>query len=129
MYQFSVVQEIFVGYFLSGICYAESMSEATDLTNQVINHIYRQGGYAWRASSTGIFDEKRGSFRTAPKKGVADVLACYRGRMVAVEIKIGKDRLSPEQAGFLANLQHVGGLTFVAKDFPSFQAWFDSLPV
>ena len=102
------------------------MTDASDLTNQIINHIYKAGGYAWRASSTGIYDEKRSAFRTAAKKGVADVLACYQSRMIAVEVKIGKDRLSPEQTGFLANVEHAGGLTFVAKDSESFKAWWSA---
>ena len=96
------------------------MSQATELTNRVIDYIYRQGGYAWRASSVGVFDTKQMRHRAAAKKGVADVLACHRGRLVAVEIKIGKDRLSDEQEGFLKNIQATGGIALVAKDFDSF---------
>src|SRR3990167_5430819 len=96
------------------------MSRANELTNQIINHIYLQGGYAFRCSSTGIFDQKTGSYRTAEKKGVSDVLACYKGTFIAIEVKIGKDRLSPEQTGFIANITHVGGKALVAKDFESF---------
>jgi Holliday junction resolvase len=100
---------------------ATIMSQATELTNQIIDFVYRQGGYAWRASSTGVYDQQRQSFRTSAKKGVADVLACLDGRLIAIEVKIGKDRLSAEQEGFLANIKHAGGLAFVAKDFDSFQ--------
>ena len=101
------------------------MSQASELTNQVIDFIYRSGGYAWRASSTGIYDDKLQRFRLAPKKGVSDVLGCYRGRLLAIEVKIGKDRLSPEQQGFLKNVEHHGGSVFVARDFSSFQEWFN----
>ena len=100
------------------------MSEATDLTNQIIDYIYRQDGYAWRAASTGVYEEKIQRFRTGPKKGVADVLGCHRGRLLAIEIKIGKDRLSPEQEGFIKYIQHTGGLTFIAHDFESFKVWW-----
>ena len=48
------------------------------------------------------------------------MLACYRGVLVAVEVKIGRDRLRPEQEGFLANIRHVGGRAFVAKTYPDF---------
>ena len=96
------------------------MSEASNLTNQIINFIYQQGGYAWRASSVGVYDQQAGGYRTASKKGVSDVLACWRGRLIAIEVKIGKDRLSDEQQGFIKNIQHVGGIALVAKDFPSF---------
>jgi penicillin-binding protein-related factor A (putative recombinase) len=101
------------------------MSAANDLTTQIIDYIYSTGGFAFRASSTGIFDKKLNTFRTAPKKGVSDVLGIYKGRFIACEVKIGRDSASPEQIGFLKNIEHYGGLTFMAKDFPSFKEWYD----
>lgn len=103
-----------------------SRSTANDLTTAILDFIYRQGGYAFRASSTGIFDPSLRQYRTAPKKGVSDILGCYQGRFLAIEIKIGKDRLSPEQDGFLKNIAHVDGLAFIARDFESFQEWWSS---
>lgn len=97
------------------------MSKATELTNQIINYIYYQGGYAWRASSVGIFDTKRMYFRTAAKKGVSDILACFNGRLIAVEIKIGTDKLSDEQIGFIQNIRHTGGIAIIAADFEDFK--------
>jgi len=103
------------------------MSLATTLTNNVIDYIFRQGGYAWRASSVGVFDSKQQHFRAAAKKGVADVLACYHGHLVAVEIKIGKDHLSDEQQGFIENVKHYGGIAFVAKDLEDFIGQWQTL--
>ena len=97
-------------------CYPVAMSAASTLTNQAIDCVYQDGGYAWRASSTGIYDTQKGAFRTAAKKGVADVIGCYRGILVALEIKIGKDRLSPEQDGFLKNIQNAGGFAATVTD-------------
>lgn len=101
------------------------MSKATELTNDIIDYIYRQHGYSWRSSSVGIYDTKRQMFRTAAKKGVSDILACYRGQLIAIEVKIGKDRLSPEQDGFLENISAVGGNTYVASNFDEFKAWWE----
>ena len=99
------------------------MSKASaELTNQVIDHIYRAGGYVWRAASVGVFDTKQMHFRAAAKKGVSDVLACFKGRLIAVEIKIGTDRLSEEQEGFMRNVEHAGGVAIVATDIESFKA-------
>ena len=98
---------------------------ANTLTHAVMAYIVSTGGYAWRASSVGIYDKKVGGWRTAPKKGVSDVIACRDGTLCCIEIKIGKDKLSPEQEGFLKNIAHVGGLTFVAKDFESFKEFWD----
>jgi len=101
------------------------MSQATQLTNQIIDYIYRQGGYAFRASSTGVYDQRLSIYRTAAKKGVSDILGCLGGYFIAIEVKIGKDRLSPEQEGFLKNIQAVGGITYIAQHFDDFKIWFD----
>lgn len=101
------------------------MSVAAKLTNQIIDFIYRRGGYAFRASSIGIYDRKLGYYRTASKKGVADILAVFRGQFIAIEVKIGKDKLSDEQVGFLKTIEHYGGLSFIAKDLRSFSEWWD----
>jgi hypothetical protein len=100
---------------------------ANNLTNSIIGHIYFQGGYAWRAESTGIMDKAKGVMRTAPKKGVADILGCYKGFLVAIEVKIGKDRLSDEQEGFLKNIQQHGGYACVAKDMETFKEWWKEM--
>ena len=97
------------------------MSKASDLTNQIIDHIYKHRGYAWRASSVGIYDQQKHSFRTSPKKGVSDILACHQSFLVAIEVKIGKDKLRPEQEGFLRNVENVGGITMIVKTFDDFK--------
>ena len=93
--------------------------------------------YAWRSSTTGIPTQL--GWRCSPKKGVSDILAvcavkCDTGQphashgvLFAIEVKIGSDRLSAEQDGFLKNIEHVGGHGFVAKDLDSFTAWFSSI--
>lgn len=101
------------------------MSASNELTGQILKFLFDQGVFAWRASSTGIYDKKLGVYRTAPKKGVSDILAVYKGRLIAIEIKIGKDRLSPEQEGFLKNVERAGGLWFVAKEFKEFKEWWE----
>lgn len=100
------------------------MSDAAELTNKIIHQFYIDGAYAWRAASVGVYDKKIGQFRTAPKKGVADILACYRGTLIAVEVKIGSDRMSDEQVGFIKNILHAGGQAYVAKNFEEFLEWW-----
>ena len=99
-------------------------TKAATLTNQIISYLYKNNAYGWRASTAGVYDSKRQTYRMAAKKGVADILACYKGRFIAIEVKIGADKLSPEQTGFLKNIEYYGGLSFVAKDFESFKDWF-----
>jgi len=100
---------------------------ANELTNRVIHELYASGAFAWRAESTGIMDVRKGVMRTAPKKGVADILGCYKGFFLAVEIKIGSDKQSPEQEGFEKNIDHVKGHYFTAKTFDEFKKWWNFL--
>lgn len=99
---------------------------ANELTNKIIDFLYQQGVYSWRQNSGGVFDSKKGIYRLGSKKGVSDILGLLlpAGRLLAVEVKIGKDRLSPEQEGFLKNIEHFGGLVFVAKNFEEFKLWW-----
>jgi Holliday junction resolvase len=48
-------------------------------------------------------------------KGVADILGCYGGRMLAIEVKTDRGRLSDDQQRFLDNVNAAGGIAFVAK--------------
>jgi Holliday junction resolvase len=100
------------------------MSHASELTNKIIHELYTAGAFCWRAESAGVFDRQKGLYRTAPKKGVADILACFKGRLIVIEVKIGKDRLSPEQDGFLQNVEHAGGSSYVARTFEEFRDWW-----
>lgn len=95
------------------------MFESNDLTRQILDYLFLQGIYAWRQNSTGLFDPRKGIYRPAAKKGVSDILAIVppTGRLLAIEVKVGKDRLRPEQEGFLRSVQDMGGLAFVARDF------------
>ena len=96
------------------------MSQSNELTQKILKFLFLEGVYAWRASQTGVYDTRRAIYRTAPKKGVADILACYKGYLVAIEVKIGKDKLSPEQAGFLKSIRQAGGRAFVATSYAQF---------
>lgn len=46
-------------------------------------------------------------------KGIADVIACRQGRLIAIEVKVGKDKPSKDQEVFLTNIQLAGGISIV----------------
>jgi hypothetical protein len=66
-------------------------------------------------NATGIFHWKEyqtlGSF-----PGVSDIIGCYKGRFIAIELKAPKGILSPAQQTFIDRVNTAGGLAFVAKD-------------
>jgi hypothetical protein len=47
-------------------------------------------------------------------KGVSDILACFEGRFLAIEVKRPGGRVSPDQELFLARVRKAGGIGLVA---------------
>lgn len=107
------------------------MSTSNDLTQRILDFLYRNEAYAWRAQSAGLFDRRLGTYRSAPKTGVSDILGITKGRFFGVEVKIGKDKLRDEQIGFIKNIEHHGGKVFIAKELEPFQEefsqWLDTI--
>ena len=50
------------------------------------------------------------------EKGVSDIIGCYKGRLIAIELKAPKGNLSPDQGEFIRRVNEAGGLAFMAKD-------------
>lgn len=71
---------------------------------------------AWRSNTTGIYDEKRKSYRNnAGRNGVSDIIGCLPGgRLLAVECKAGRGKLSADQIEFQRDILEAGGLHVVA---------------
>jgi VRR-NUC domain len=49
------------------------------------------------------------------EKGVPDIIGCYQGKMLCIEIKKKTGTVSPDQKSFLANVKDAGGIAFVAR--------------
>jgi hypothetical protein len=47
-------------------------------------------------------------------RGVSDLLVCYQGRFIAIEVKRPGGRVSPEQERFLERVRAAGGIGLVA---------------
>ena len=105
------------------------VSKANDLTKTILAYIRLSGNYADRINNTGIYDVKIGKFRKSnTRKGIADIMASKRieheGRtfavQVAIEIKVGNDRLSEHQERMRDEIQQKGGVYIVARDWDGF---------
>jgi hypothetical protein len=65
-------------------------------------------------NSVGVFHWKNfGGFMGA--KGVPDILGCYRGRLLGIEVKTPTGKISPDQQGFIDSINRAGGVAFVAR--------------
>lgn len=60
--------------------------------------------------------------KTVGLKGVSDIIGFGKrsGQPIAIEVKVGKDKLSVEQIRYLEDVKVAGGIAIVAKDFDGF---------
>ena len=82
-----------------------------EIQKQIRDYINKAGGFCWM-DRQGSTRPGKGTFHTS--KGVADLLGIWKGKPLAIEVKVpGKDA-SEEQKLFLARHAQHGGISFVA---------------
>ena len=62
---------------------------------------------------------------SANKAGVADIVCCYRGKFVAIEVKVGSNKPTALQERFLERIKEAGGVAIVAYDLDDVKGLFD----
>src|SRR5690606_29403043 len=94
------------------------------------------GGQAERTSTTGRLVDRRTQFTdvtgrtreigsakwipTSGTKGSADISAVIGGRVLKIEVKIGRDQQSDAQKEYQAKIEQAGGLYLIARSFCDF---------
>lgn len=113
----------------------KAQSPSNKLTSDIILYIRLLGGYARRVNVMGVYDSAKGAYRkSGMKKGYEDIDVIFPvkinnikfGLKVAVEVKIGKDKQSPEQIDRQREIESCGGIYLVAKNMESFEKDFTS---
>jgi len=111
--------------------------KANGLTQAVVKFLLWSGCRATRVSSSGRIvkaPERQASGTVlqtakyipgATRKGAADISSTIRGRSVMWEVKIGKDRASPEQLREQELERQAGGEYYFIKSFEEFIELFD----
>lgn len=89
------------------------------IENTILSWLFIQGIFAHKVDNVGIFDQKIGRYRMKQsvhrKLGISDILCCYKGRFVAIEVKRKGGKLSEHQERYLKDVNASGGLGFVAR--------------
>lgn len=62
-------------------------------------------------------------------RGVADIIACFKGRAIAIEVKSHTGRVRPDQVEWLRAWEKAGGLAMVARSVGAVEAWLDHMPL
>lgn len=97
----------------------KSASASNDLTRKIIKHLTLIGGWATRINTTGrVLNGKY--IPGSTKLGTFDVIGCYKGLFIGVEIKIGKDKLSEHQIQVHSDVVRAGGIAIVAHTFDEY---------
>lgn len=78
------------------------MPKEQDIQTSIMNYISSIGGLPVKFNNFGIY----------AKAGVADILACVKGKFVAIEVKKPGGRPSALQLQFIAAVNNIGGLAF-----------------
>jgi Holliday junction resolvase len=84
------------------------------LERQIINYLRFMGCVAIKVRTSGRI--VNGIVRSLPKDelGVSDIVGCYKGKFFAIEVKIGKNKLSEYQDKFQKAVQNSHGIAFTA---------------
>jgi len=72
--------------------------------------------FAWSQITIGIPDG-RGGYRRNPNKGAADICFVKCGKAGAMEVKMEKGKVSPEQRAWLEAFDAAGGKAYVVREF------------
>lgn len=94
----------------------------------ICDYIRVKGGWARVVTIVGIPDHQNsGRFRKNSMSGIPDVIGCINGRMVAVEVKRGKDRIRKSQAETIPEMKQAGAAVVVVGDIGQAIDFIDSL--
>ena len=105
-------------------------SPANQLTSDIMDYLFYLGCATARINTTGIYDEKLGRYRkSGSTNGVEDINCTYPldvkgttvGLTVAIEVKIGKDKMSDDQIKRKQRIELAGGIYIVAKEMKQFK--------
>jgi hypothetical protein len=65
-------------------------------------------------NSVGVFHYKAwGGPMSAP--GIPDIIGCFKGRFIGIEVKAPNGKVSDYQQQFIDNIVRAGGIAFVAR--------------
>lgn len=90
-----------------------------DTQSAIIQLITVRGGIAIRVNSgMHVIKGNDGSTRVfkGASKGTSDIIACFKGKFLAIEVKHGKNQATPEQRDFIQRVNDCGGIGIVTWD-------------
>lgn len=93
----------------------------SQITKAILEYLAYKDIFAWKVNSGMFFfkDIKTGKTRMfkAGLKGMSDIIGIIKGGIfLAIEVKVPKGKLTPDQKSFLDKIKQCGGISFVAHN-------------
>lgn len=89
-----------------------------DVQASILAYLASIGAYAIRVNSGAMAGEYKGRkrfVRFTNRPGCSDIIACWRGKFVAIECKRAGQTATLRQKQFMAEVRRAGGVAFVAR--------------
>jgi hypothetical protein len=115
--------------FKSGFTHDPAMpvvTKANGLTNYIVNYLNWMGHRATRINVSGR-KVKDKWIRSTTRKGTADISATINGKSVMIEIKIGRDKPSPDQLAEQIKERNAGGIYEFISSVDEFFLLYDKV--
>lgn len=84
----------------------------SQIQREIIEYLQMNGVFVWRQQTIGI--RGRTLVGAGAMRGVADVLGCYKGKLLAIEVKRPGKSPSKNQLTFIRTVIAEGGLAMCA---------------
>jgi hypothetical protein len=103
-----------------------------EIQSQIMKYLSARGIFHWRQNQGATVvpaagGAKRRFFRMTSVDGVSDILGIIPdGRLLAIEVKAGRNGPTEAQAEFLRRVKAAGGLAFVARSVEDVQRELDA---
>ena len=91
----------------------EALKE-TDIQAAILDYLRLKGRFFWRNNS-GAFKTERGGFYRIGTPGAPDIIGCFHGTFVGLEVKTATGKLSDDQKAFAAVVRANGGQYHVVR--------------
>jgi penicillin-binding protein-related factor A (putative recombinase) len=97
-----------------------------DLQKAVIDLLEYKGAVVIKINNVGIM-KPNGQYIPPRQKGISDLIACYKGKFIAIELKAGNNKPTEYQLTFLEQVKKAGGIALWTNNIDDVISFFKKL--
>lgn len=104
----------------------KKVSEKT-LQKKIIDYLESIGAVVVKVNNGAVYNPYRKSWIPPRRKGVSDILCCYKGYFIAIEVKGTGSYATKEQKEFIEQVKINGGFGITTRKFEEVVELIDTL--